>query len=134
MKKLDARRARLDRTIALQKIFQSIILLNDSIDETKDSLEMNQGSNMIEGICSDQGFLDEAGCPLRTIYTTDYLRWFLAPGIHDPLFQQDTLVRSDLNSIGRRISIRTLVLSQVGLVVLNLVRESLLGINFSLNH
>ena len=113
MKKLDARRARLDRTIALQKIFQSIILLNDSIDETKDSLEMNQGSNMIEGICSDQGFLDEAGCPLRTIYTADYLRWFLAPGIHDPLFQQDTLVRSDLNSIGRRISIRTLVLSQV---------------------
>ena len=60
MQKLDARRARLDRTIALQKIFQSIILLNDSIDETKDSLEMNQGSNMIEGICSDQGFLDEA--------------------------------------------------------------------------
>ena len=67
MKKLDARRARLDRTIALQKIFQSIILLNDSIDETKDSLEMNQGSNMIEGICSDHGFLDEAGCPSRNI-------------------------------------------------------------------
>ena len=58
MQKLDARRARLDRTIALQKIFQSIILLNDSIDETKDSLEMNQGSNMIEGICSDQESTD----------------------------------------------------------------------------
>ena len=58
MQKLDARRARLDRTIALQKIFQSIILLNDSIDETKDSLEMNQGTNMIEGICSDQESTD----------------------------------------------------------------------------
>jgi len=53
LQKLDARRARLDRTIALQKIFQSIILLNDSIDETKDSLEMNQGTNMIEGKCSN---------------------------------------------------------------------------------
>ena len=61
MQKLDARRARLDRTIALQKIFQSIILLNDSIDETKDSLEMNQGTNMIEGKCSDQEFTDRQG-------------------------------------------------------------------------
>ena len=61
LQKLDARRARLDRTIALQKIFQSIILLNDSIDETKDSLEMNQGSNMIEGICSDQESTDRQG-------------------------------------------------------------------------
>ena len=57
MQKLDARRARLDRTIALQKIFQSIILLNDSIDETKDSLEMNQGTNMIEGTCSNKDVL-----------------------------------------------------------------------------
>ena len=46
---LKKRRDRLDRTILLQKIFQAINLLGDSIDETRNALEMAQGSLFIEG-------------------------------------------------------------------------------------
>ena len=49
LENLKNRRGRLDRSIALQKILQSIILLADSIDETISALELNQSVAMIEG-------------------------------------------------------------------------------------
>ena len=51
------RRDRLERTIILQKIFQAITILGDSIDETKTALQMAQGSLFIEGNRAQTGAL-----------------------------------------------------------------------------
>lgn len=54
---LKKRRDRLERTIILQKIFQAITILGDSIDETKTALQMTQGSLFIEGNRAQTGVL-----------------------------------------------------------------------------
>ena len=54
---LKKRRDRLERTIILQKIFQAITILGDSIDETKTALQMAQGSLFIEGNRAQTGAL-----------------------------------------------------------------------------
>ena len=54
----------------LQKIFQAITLLGDSIDETKNALEMTQGSLFIEGkqrLAKTDVLLSLFGLPLFVI-------------------------------------------------------------------
>lgn len=52
-KELDERRKRLNRTIELQKIFQNIILLNDSIEENKKIIQSHVDSNLLEGFAQN---------------------------------------------------------------------------------